>query len=184
MAAQEWARTAGLSLRPWSGHSPTSLIIRGAIHVAVSGVVLYFAFRMRSEDEFATATEAEFDFIRSFSTLIIIACIVTIIVAAVRIAIGIFDLVSAKTVEGMVVDVGRRRLGDILPGFAQEMIFSRRSHGYDTRRYRTEVVIETRDGVKSWTVRNSRAEQLLQPGAHVRMKVTPIAGSVSQVQQI
>lgn len=184
MAAQEWARTAGLSLRPWSGHSPTSLIIRGAIHVAVSGVVLYFAFRMRSEDEFATATESEFDFIRSFSTLIIIACIVMIIVAAVRIAVGIFDLVSAKTVEGRVVDVGTRRLGDILPGFAQEMIFSRRDSSYDSRRYRTEVVVETREGMKSWTVRNSRAKQLLQPGTHVRMKVTPIAGSVSQVQQI
>ena len=184
MAAQEWARTAGLSLRPWSGQSPISLIIRGAIHAAVSCVVLYFAFRLRSEEEFAAATEAEFDVLKSFSTLIIIACIITIVIAAVRIAIGIFDLISAKTVEGRVVDVGTRRLGDILPGFAQEMIFSRRDSSYDSRRYRTEVILETRDGVKSWTVRNSRAKQLLQPGTHVRMKVTPIAGSVSQVQQI
>ena len=182
MTAHEWARTAGLSLRPWSGHSPLSLIMRGLIQGAVAAVLLYFGLIMRNDD--IAVTEAEIGALRGVTTLIIAVCAIFVIIAVARIGIGIADLMGSKTVEGKVVDVGTRRFGDILPGFAQEMIFSRRDNSYDGRRYRTEVVLETSDGIKSWTVRDRRAKKLLQPGVHVRMTVTPIAGSVSNVHPI
>ena len=179
-STNNWQRVLGISLRPWSGHSPASLILRGAIHVALCVFFLVLAVRFSGET-LTAATAEELGMIRHLGTLAVIALVVLAMIGALRILIGVLDLVPRRTYTGVVISVRERRLGDVLPIFVQRMIFERRGRTLEQRRYRTEVVLETTVGTKQWTLRSYAKARAFRQGSRVRVKVTPLAGYVAEV---
>lgn len=178
-----WSRQAGVSLRPWSGRAPLGLLVRGLLQVAVSAAVVWFAVAMARADEITT-TAGELKALRNLAIVIVVAAVISGFVGAVKAVVGVIDLVPRTTVTGRVVSVRRRRLGDVLPGPAQRAIFDRRDIGTDRRRSRYEVVVNTPEGLRQWTVRSARLRRGLHVDEHVRLTVSPIVGYVAQVESL
>lgn len=176
------ARITGVSLRPWSGHAPLSLIIRGLIHVAICGVILTVLIRGFFGTETINASDAAM--IRGLVIPGIIALIILMVIGAVRVLVGCIDLIPRKHIAGVVVSVRERKVGDVLPILAQRVLFERNENNIDRRRRRTEVVLLTDQGEQQWTVRNSRVARALTIGSRVRLTVTPLAGYVAQVEPL
>lgn len=177
-----WSRTLGVSLRPWSGYAPWSLIIRGVIQGAVSVLILVFLIRGALSQLEASASELEF--LRGWVFFAIVGVSVVLLIAVLRIVVGIIDLVPRSTVQGTVVSLRDRKTGDILPRLAQRAIFERNPNSIDRRRERLELVLDTPDGVRQWTVRNTRLRQDLVTGSTVRITVSPLVGYVASVERV
>jgi hypothetical protein len=95
--------------------------------------------------------------------------------------------VPRRSVTGTVVSLTERKFGDVLPTFVQTAIWSRGlvrggGHGFDRRKIRTELVLETSDGHKRWTVRNHRHHNALNVGRRVTLSVSPLVGYVARVK--
>src|SRR5690606_35387397 len=103
---------------------------------------------------------------------------------ALKVLVGILDLVPRKSVAGVVLSVSERKIGDFLPVLAQRVIFERNENNLDRRRTRTEVVLLTDQGQHQWTVRNSRIARALSTGARVQLTVTPLVGYVAKVETL
>ena len=166
--ANHWSRQLGVSLRPWSGQSPVALMVRGAIQLAISAIVIFALLSVAGQNGEANAAVAA----------------LFALVALARLAVGLFDLVTRREVVGTVLDIRHRKTLDMLPRPVQQLIFERNTNRLDRRRRRTEVVLDTDHGIRQWTVRNARALQQIRPGQPVRMSVTPIAGHVSRVEPL
>lgn len=177
-----WSRTLGVSLRPWSGYAPWSLIIRGVIQGVVSVLILVFLIRGALSGLEASASELEF--LRGWVFLAIVGVSVVLLIAVLRLVVGIIDLVPRSTVEGTVLSIRDRKAGDFLPRMAQRVIFERNPNAIDRRRERLEVVLDALGGVRQWTVRNTRLRQHLIEGASVRLTVSPIVGYVAAVERV
>lgn len=169
---------AGVSLRPFSGTSPVSLILRGLLSLVVCGALAYAFVGMRS-GSVGTAEEVAF-----LNTLLVPAIIVAVLFAlysVLRIVVGALDLVPRQKVHGTVVGLRERKMGDFLPNLLQQQIFNRGDHsGHDRRRIRTELVLATGEGTKQWTLRNRKLESTLAVGQPVTITVSPLVGYVAE----
>lgn len=176
----QWSRMLGVSLRPWTGHSPLSMILRGAIQLAVCIFFLVLANRAR------TAAVEELDIAYASMQNILILAIISLVLlgamAAVKIVLGILDFVPRRTIEGTVVSLRERQFGDILPPPLERLVFERKGHGTDRRRWRTEVVVNTSTGLRQWTLRDARKRKTLRIGHEVRLTVSPILGYVARAE--
>lgn len=182
-ASSRWLGEAGVSLRPWSGSSPVSLIARGALQVAVSGFLLVVLVRI-SRGDGMSALPGELDALRRLTVPLAVIVGVLALVAVARICVGVLDLLVRRRVRGTVLSLKERRVGDRLPTFVQEMIFERNPQHIDRRRWRTEVVLRTDGGERRWTVRRSSVARALEVGAQVELTVTAIAGHVARAETL
>lgn len=179
-----WSRRLGVTLRPWAGHSPVSLLARGVIQTAISALILTSMLRFAATGEAVNAAEHELAALRPLVVMVMIVFGLSIGIGVFRIVIGALDLAPRRQVTGTVVDLRERRMGDFLPRMAQRMIFERNDQGLDRRKWRTEVVLNTPEGLRQWTVRKRSLEQFLQHGAQVLLSVTPLAGYVASVEPV
>lgn len=182
-SVNQWSRFLGVSLRPWSGYAPLSLILRGLIHLAVCVFLLVLMLRFAGGDGIGGGAQ-ELVFLRGLVIPAIIVLVVLATIAAARVLVGVLDLVPRKHITGVVTSVRERKVGDVLPHLAQRAIFERNANSLDQRKRRTEVVLLTETGERQWTVRNVRTQRLLQPGMRVRLTVSPLVGHVAQVQRL
>lgn len=159
-----------------------SLLVRGAIQTGVSAFILMLMLRFAPSGDIA-ATAQEVAPLRPLAVMMVIVFGLSIVLGLFRVVIGALDLVPREEVTGTVVDVRDRRMGDFLPRMAQRMIFERNPQGLDQRRWRTEVVLDTPSGIRQWTLRDRALEPVLQPGAQVRLRVTPLAGHVASAER-
>lgn len=178
-----WARVVGVPLRPWSGTSPTSLIIRGLLSLVVSVALAYIFIRMLQPDSGIGGMAAgELSFLKTVLIPAIIVAALSALFAVLRIVVGVLDLAPRRTVHGTVVSLRERKMGDFLPHFVQQQIWNRGPHvGHDRRRTRTELVLDTSEGTGRWTIRNRKQESSLVIGRPVTIKVSPLVGYVSDV---
>lgn len=180
--ANGWSHALGVSLRPWSGQSPLSLVSRGAIQLAISIFFIVLASRLRS-GSLLTVTVDEQSQLRSWALLIMIAAVLAGLIGVLKIAVGLLDLGPRREVSGIVQSLDERKFLDVLPRFAQRQLFERGDYGHDRRGVRTEVVLSTDRGLQRWTVRRAKTQRELQVGNRVTLTVTPLAGYVAQVRQ-
>lgn len=181
-----WQRVLGVTLRPWAGHSPWSLIVRGVIQAGICVVFMVLGYRaLQDESVLGAGTEAELGLLRNWMGLAFIALIAIAAYGATQLIVGALDLVPRKKVTGTIISLRERQFLDFLPHFVLAMIFNRRNNsmGVEQRRRRTEVVLDTPDGQKQWTVRSHRTRRKLQSGGLVTLSVTPLAGYVASVEQ-
>ena len=188
-SASLWSRILGVSLRPWSGISPSKLLISGVIQLVICGFFVWLAIRLATHDELSALggdlaqSGVEKPVIAMIAGLIALAAVVVGILAVLRLGAGVIDLTSSREVTGIVVRLGDRRTLDFLPTPIAHMILRRGRKHYDTnsRRYRTELVVDTGEGVHQWTIHDQRTVRGVRRGVQIRMKVTPIAGHVSSL---
>lgn len=186
-----WARVLGVSLRPWSGRSPGSLVLRAIVQLAIFAVLAFFAVRALAKDnqlgQFMAGPEfAEVKGLTFVVVAVVVALLLTLAAAVLRLIVGFVDFVPRRQIDGVVLSLSERRLGDFLPSFAQTMIWSHNlgrgnQTTIDQRKYRTELVLQTAEGVKSWTIHNQRFRNDLQVGSSVRLSVSPLLGYVANV---
>ncbi len=175
----KWTRFLGVSIRPWSGRSPLSLIIRGVIQV---GICLFFAklFLDLARGGEITMTADEARLVRGIGIMIVITLATLVVLGSAKILVGVLDLVPRSTFTGRVLSIRNRMYLDFLPNPVQRMIFERNGRT-DNRKWRTEVVLQTEDGMKQWTVRNAKFANLMRPGSIVTLTVSPLVGYVANV---
>lgn len=178
-SVNQWSRILGVSLRPWSGRSPLGLIIQSVIQIVIFSIISSFVIGLRAE---AQNTPEAFAALGALLFIMIISFIGLILLALVQLAVGIIDLVPRKTVRGVVESVDERKIGDVLPYFAQQMVFNRNPNRMDKRRSRTELVLRTDKGVRQWTVRSSKARRQLRIGQTVSITISPLVGYVASVE--
>lgn len=184
--AAGWQRFLGVTLRPWAGHSPWSLIIRGVIQAGICVFFIVLAYRATQDESIAAAgTDAELGFLRNWMVMAFVVLIVLTAFGATKLIVGVLDLAPRRRVTGTVVSLRERQFLDFLPHFVLQLIFNRRgnSMGVEQRRRRTEVVLDTPDGQKQWTVRSNGARRKLADGGLVTLSVTPLAGYVASVER-
>ena len=175
-----WARFLGVTLRPWAGQSPGSLILRGLLQSVVAGILVYYGMRLGADEGSLEPA------VRPLLFPIMVVAILTIgyllLVGLSSLAVGILDLVPRKTVTGQVQSHQERKFGDFLPRLVQRQSWSRSNGPLDRRKTRWEVVIATEQGDKALTVRNLKTRNLLRVGSYVTVKITPIAEYVDRAQ--
>lgn len=179
-SVSSWTRFLGVTLRPWAGQSPGSLIIRGAIQTIVAAILVYYGMGLSGEGGSLDPA------VRPLLFPIMVVAVLTIgyllLVGLSSLVVGILDLVPRKTITGQVRSHQERKLGDFLPRIVQRQIWSRSNGPMDRRKTRWEVVIATEQGDKALTVRNVKTRNLLQVGSNVTIKITPIAEHVAKTQ--
>lgn len=187
-SASWWSRILGVSLRPWSGTSPARMLISGVLQTVLCGFFIWLAIRLATDDELAElggelAQAGERPVIGIIAGLIGLIAVGVGILALLRLAAGVIDLIGSREVTGVVVSIGERRTLDVLPTQIAQMILNRgrNNHGGNTRRYRTELVVDTGSGVRQWTIHDQRTVRGVNRGVPIRMRVTPIAGHVSNL---
>lgn len=181
-SVNQWSRILGVSLRPWTGRSPLGLIVRGGIQVAINVYLFSLLTRLAQGDEFA-ATAGEMDYLRNFALIGMVVVVVIGVLGALKIVIGVLDLFPRTTIAGTVLSVRDRKVGDFLPMIAQRMIFERNAQALDRRKERKELVLQTPDGIRQWTIRKTSVLRELEVGAVVQVSVSPLVGYVSSVQK-
>lgn len=181
-SVNQWSRILGVSLRPWTGRSPLGLIVRGTIQVAINVYLFSLLTRLAKGDEF-TATTGEMDYLRNFALIGMVVVVVVGLLGALKIVIGVLDLFPRSTITGTVISVRDRKLGDFLPTIAQRMIFERNAQALDKRKLRKELVLQTPDGIRQWTIRKTSVLRELDTGTVVQVTVSPLVGYVSSVQK-
>ncbi len=179
-----WSRFLGISLRPWSGFAPSSLLLRGVIQVALFGFVLSLLMPYSLNKTIPGMPAEMTASLRGGAVLLMIVFALAFVRGAAQLVVGAVDLVPRRTVTGTVVSLQERKTGDFLPVLAQQAIFARNNHGTDRRQPRTEVVLDTPSGTQQWTVRNARVRRELLPGRHVQLVVSPIVGYVAQAHSV
>ncbi len=179
-SVSSWARFLGVTLRPWAGQSPGSLIIRGAIQTIVAAILVYYGMRLSGEEGSLEPA------VRPLLFPIMVVAIFTIgyllLVGLSSLVVGILDFVPRRTVTGQVRSHQERKFGDFLPRFVQRQIWSRSSGSMDRRKTRWEVVISTDQGDKALTIRKMKTRRLLAIGSYVTVKITPIAEYVDKAE--
>lgn len=160
-----------------------TLIARGLIRVALCIFFIVVIMKALSSDELSVFT-AKSGRAHVLATIMIVGLVVVGIIGALSAVIGFLDLVPRRTVSGTVVSLKDRKLLDVLPPLAQQLLFERNPNEIDKRRVRTEVVLSTHRGHQQWTVRKTAVLRELTIGASVALTVTPISGYVAQATRI
>ncbi|MBP2413465.1 hypothetical protein JOF48_002264 [Arthrobacter stackebrandtii] len=188
MIPQSTSNLLGISLRPWAGMSPAKLALRGLVHTAIGIFLVYWCLRIAAgglETDTAELSRIA-GTVRVVAVPLAILFIVFTLYGLLRVAVGVLDLVPRHEVTGTVVMAGARQFGDVLPRFVQDLVF-RRGRDYfgsrndDTRRTRHQIVVETLDGLKTYTVNPGMALSVRQ-GQQVRLSVSPLIGYVAKCQ--
>lgn len=117
--------------------------------------------------------------IETAAAIVMVLAVLLLLYSLVRMVVGGIDLVTRVTVDGTVVSVDERLHGDVLPGFVQDLIWSRGDR-IDSRRARLQLVLETSSGRRTWLVSPKQAASL-QAGRHIRLTVTPLIGRVMAI---
>ena len=178
-----WSRLLGVSVRPWAGASPLSLIVRGAVQLTVCVVLSIAGARLLWGPD-AASFRGEAAAVHGVLVVIFLTLIVVTAVGALRLVVGMVDLVPRTSYSGVVVSLRGRKVFDVLPRPAQRLIFERGPNAIDKRRLRTEVVVETESGLKQWTVTRSDVLRTLRVGSRVLITVTPLAGHVAKAEAL
>lgn len=180
----------GVPLRPWAGMAPARLAFQGLIHTAIGIFATYWCIRIAAGSLTTDTAEAAkiADTIRLLAIPGTLLFILFTLYGVLRLAVGVLDFVPRHEVTGVVVTSGSRHFGDFLPGFVQELIWRRGRNRHDSwqedsRRRRHQVVLDTADGIKTFTVTPGAALSL-QQGKHVRLSVSPLLGYVATYQVI
>lgn len=118
-AVNHWSRMLGVTLRPWSGHAPWWLILRGIIQLAVCLLFMRLTQQFMSS-AIAAGLDAEHPSLRSGGALLMVVLIILAVLAAARTLVGLIDLVPRRVVKGTVLSVRERRVGDMLPRLPSE----------------------------------------------------------------
>ena len=182
-----WSRRLGVSVRPYSGRSPHRLLLAGTIQIVVSVAVVVYGLRMVSSVDTTDLEAAGVDF-RWIMVPVLLTMAVTLLLGVAKAVIGVLDLVPRLTVTGTVVSLEDRMPLDFLPRGVHYALFnwigSRFGRAHDRRTWRTEVVLDTPDGIKQWTVHSARTTRMLARGANVRLVVTPLTGHIARVEPL
>jgi hypothetical protein len=181
-----WTRFLGVSLRPFSGHAPLSLVLRGALQAAICIVLLMVGFRMRTQMRQLAAADAGAAPLGGFLVLAGVVLVVLALAALLKLAVGILDLVPRTSVPGTVVSISERRFLDFLPDAVNNALWDRKSivgqSWAERRRVRHELVIDTGDGTRAWTLRNRQKARGLRPGQAVTVVASPLVGYVDRLE--
>lgn len=181
-----WTRFLGVSLRPFSGHAPLSLVLRGALQAAICIVLLVVGFRMRTEMRQLAAADAGAAQLGGFLVLAGVVLVVLALAALLKVAVGILDLVPRTSVPGTVVSISERKFLDFLPDALNNALWDRKNNvgqsWAERRRVRHELVIDTGDGTRAWTLRNRQKARGLRPGQAVTVVASPLVGYVDRLE--
>ncbi|GAA1857156.1 hypothetical protein GCM10009715_00950 [Paeniglutamicibacter psychrophenolicus] len=184
--ATSWTRFLGVSLRPFSGHAPLSLILRGALQAAICIVLLVVGARMRAEIRHLAAVDAGASRLGGVLVLAGVVLVVLALAALVKIAVGILDLVPRTSVPGTVVSISERKFLDFLPDAVNNALWDRKNtvgqSWAERRRVRHELVIDTGHGTRAWTLRNRQKARGLRPGQAVTVVASPLVGYVDRLE--
>lgn len=175
--------------RPWKGTNPWRLVVRGGVQLALSAVVAWVCLQLLADAyDLAEAGLAEHEAtIDGAATGVLVAAALVAIYSLVRLVVGIVDIASPRrSVEGVVADVARRRTGDVLPRFAQDVIY-RHSEGAAERdlrrRHWCELLLDTAQGRVTFYV-NPRIFDSVRPGTRVVVRPSRLLGHVSAVDPV
>lgn len=173
----------GRRLRPWWGTSPFRLIARGLVQGVILGLLGHGALGVISgADEVPSDLPVEPGTIRLAAILAVVLAGLGLLYSLVRVVVGVLDLVPRHTVEGVVLDVVERELGDTLPWPVRMLLRARERRRDQTTHRRThlQLVLDTADGPRTWTIRG-RFGGVAQ-GQPVRVTATPLLGYVTRVE--
>lgn len=180
----------GRRLRPWWGLRPGTLAVRGLIQAVLLGALTIWLLRVAAEsidtgDLDATLSD---DQIKTAAMIAAVAAGIGALVGVLRLIVGVIDMISRRTVEGMVVSSRERYPGDWMPGWARTALRFRRRfrhrHHHDVGhrgRSRYEIVIDTGSARQSWNVEQRRFDPRLA-GRRARITVTPLVGYVRGIE--
>ncbi|RAX49421.1 hypothetical protein DQ353_10335 [Arthrobacter sp. AQ5-05] len=181
-----WTRFLGVSLRPFSGHAPLSLILRGALQAAICIVLLVVGAGMRAEMRQLAAADAGAARLGGFLVLAGVVLAVLALAALLKVAVGILDLVPRTSVPGTVVSISERKFLDFLPDAVNNALWDRKNNvgqsWAERRRVRHELVIDTGHGTRAWTLRNRQKARGLRPGQAVTVVASPLVGYVDRLE--
>lgn len=181
-----FTRLLGISLRPFTGHAPLSLIIRGVIQSGICIFFLVVGTRMNATVKEISGVDAGAKQMNGLFVMFGFVVVLTLIYGLVKIAVGILDLVPRSTVPGTVVSISERKFLDFLPDTVNNALWDRNNTGgqawSEKRKVRHEVVIDTGSGTRAWTVRNRKRISILAPGQRVTLTVSPIVGYVEKIE--
>lgn len=178
----------GRRLRPWWGASPWRLGTSAIVHGVILGFLLYYVSGFdRSLDggldlQAYEVTGAQVDTAFRWGRLLLV---LGLLYCVLKLAVAVLDILSTRAVPGRVLAVQRRETGDFIPRPVRRMLHRQRyrnngagRNGRTLRtRSRTQLVLETHDGVRTWTIRPQQASRLRQ-GQEVRLHVTRLLGFV------
>lgn len=184
-SVNRWSRVLGVTLRPWSGQAPWRLLLSGTIQAVVCVAFLIYVSPM-AEAYQTDAALAAIDLHR-IVWMVSVIFIVLLLIGVAKIIIGALDLIPRVEVTGQVLSMRDRKFADFLPQFVHSALQARRSgntHVTDNRKVRHEVVVQTPQGVRQWTVRSYRLRNELTVGSHVRMVTTPLLGHITKVERL
>lgn len=180
----------GRRLRPWWGKAPSSLIVGGVVGLVIMGFVIYGCLQVRTgEVDLSDAGLAEqSDLINTAALVVMGLAALGVLYNALRVVVGVIDMVTRRTIEGVVVDVRRRHAGDVLPWWLQQgwRIFrrwrNRNDFYYDDEpgRVRYELTVDTGRGSRTLPIRPGMVGDL-NNGTRVRVTVTNLTAYVSRV---
>lgn len=176
----------GVSLRPFSGHAPLSLILRGALQAAICIVLLVVGIRMSAEMRQLAAVDAGASALGGFLVLAGVVLVVLALAALLKIAVGILDLVPRTSVPGTVISISERKFLDFLPDAVNNALWDRKNNNIgrswtERRKVRHELVIDTGNGTQAWTLRNRRKAGGLLPGQAITVVASPLLGYVERI---
>lgn len=181
-----WTRMLGISLRPFTGHSPLSLIWRGAIQLAISIFFLVVGIKMRSSLKEISAVDPGAKQMSGIFVMFGFVLVLVLIYGLVKIVVGVLDLLPRSTVPGTVVSISERKFLDFLPDAVNNALWDRgNSVGQswsDKRAVRHELVLDTGAGTKAWTVRSRKKLNTIRPGERITLTVSPIVGYVEKIE--
>ncbi len=182
----------GRRIRPWWGSSPGRLGTSAIVQGGIVGVVLYHAAGYARSPGHASDLQAygvsgaQLDTALRWGRIVLV---VALLYCVLKLAVAVLDVLSTHAVPGRVLAVQRRETGDFVPRPLRRLLHrqvNRQAHRHSAHgrggrslrtRYRTQLVLETRDGVRTWTIRPQHATRL-RPGQEVRLHVTRLLGYV------
>lgn len=174
-----WAQFLGVTLRPWAGQSPGSLIFKGLVQTGIAGALCYVGLTM---DRTELALDPALESVLAPVFLIAIITVGFLLLTGVgSLIVGILDLAPRKTITGQVLSDRERKFGDFLPVLIQRAIWTRGGK-MDKRKVRWEVVLQTQSGEQAFTVRKFAIRKILQSGSYVTVTYTPIAHCIVKAQ--
>ena len=181
-----WTRMLGISLRPFTGHSPLSLIVRGAIQAAVNVFFLVIGIKMQGTLNEVSAVDAGAKQPSGWVIVFGFVVVMLLIYGLAKIVVGVLDLVPHSTFPGTVVSISERQFLDFLPDVVNNALWdSDNNTGQswtEKRSVRHEVVVDTGAGTKAWTVRNPKKVRALAPGRRITPTVSPIVGYAKKIE--
>lgn len=181
-----WTRMLGITLRPFTGHAPISLIMRGVVQSGICIFFLVIGIKMQGTLNEVSAVDAGAKQLSGLFIMFGFVVVMMLIYGLAKVVVGVLDLVPRSTVPGTVVSISERKFLDFLPDVVNNALWDRGNNTgqswSEKRRVRHEVVVDTGTGTKAWTVRNLKKVRALAPGQRITLTVSPIVGYVEKIE--